>query len=146
MGASQVFCGRPFIDLYNHEIRQQRTSGRDVATRANNVLVVEFAALAEHAPGELTPDYVDERFSSMHCRDPGDKKNKNLLKFEKQAKEMEKWLKEVFEGKHDGEIYDFEIIPWKAGSFDEEIVSIKVYVKADNSRIVDGKVHIVLED
>jgi hypothetical protein len=109
-------------------------------------IVVELAALAEHAPGELTPDYVDERFGTVVCRDPKDK-DKSLIYYEKTAKEMVAWIKEAFEGKHDGEIYKHELKPaWTRGSFDKEILSVKIYLKADKSRIVEGKVHIVMED
>lgn len=52
----------------------------------------------------------------------------------------------AFEGKHDGEIYKYEMIPWEAGVFDSEILSVKVYLKADKSGIVGGKVRVLLED
>jgi hypothetical protein len=116
------------------------------ATGIHNLgLIVELAALAEHSPTELTPTFLDERFATAVCR-RADDKNKKLISFEKELKGMVQWVKEAFEGKHDGEIYNYTMPPWKAGSVDQEIVSISVYLEAKNGRIVNGKVHIVLED
>lgn len=59
---------------------------------------------------------------------------------------MVTWMKDAYAGKHNGQTYAYSITPWKAGTLDKEIVSISVYLKASNDRIVDGKVYVVLED
>jgi hypothetical protein len=55
-------------------------------------------------------------------------------------------MKEAYDGKHNGETYTFKMTPWKVGMFDEEIVSISAYLKADKNRIVDGTLYVMLED
>lgn len=109
-------------------------------------VIVEIAAIAEIAPNELTPDYVEERFATIGCRDPKDK-DKTLIPFEKESKEMAGFIREAFAGKQDGKVHTFKMAPMDNGSFfDREIFSIRAYLKADKGRIVGGKIHLVLED
>jgi|688.fasta_scaffold89824_3 hypothetical protein len=93
----------------------------------------------------LTPDYVASRFATMTCRSPNDR-NQKLLWFEPQVKKMAGWISEVFEGKHDGEIFSGGMRSWDRGTVDKEKLHVKWFIKSANSRIVGGKVHIVLED
>ena len=140
--SSLLQSGDPFRDA-------QYPNGKPInvpSTGLHNLaLMVEFAALAEFGVSELTPEYVDKRFGTAVCRRPDDK-NKDPIQWEKKLKEMVKWMQEAFEGKHDGETFSFKEPPWKAGSLDKERVTIWVYLRADKGRIVDGKVHILLED
>ncbi|MFN7812341.1 MAG: RHS repeat-associated core domain-containing protein, partial [Planctomycetia bacterium] len=124
-------------------------NGKEVGTVQTGIhnlgLIVEIASLAENSPQMLTPDYVASRFATMTCRHPNDQ-NQKLIWFEPQAKKMAGWISEVFEGKHDGEIFSGAMRSWERGTVDTEKLHVKWYLKAANSRIVGGKVHIVLED
>jgi RHS repeat-associated protein len=108
-------------------------------------LIVEFAAIAEVAPEELTPDFVNTRYGTAVCRRRNDT-NSPLIPYEASLKAMKKWMTEAFQGMHNGQTYHWEMKPWKTGSFDVEMVSVSVYLQAENNRIVGGKVYVVLED